>query len=72
MMRTQKSWFGIYGKEAAYKIYNRETGIRGFFLYNWTVHKTFGISFYKKNIFLKQSENDSIYCGQKHFDKIKN
>jgi phosphopantetheinyl transferase (holo-ACP synthase) len=66
-------------KEAAYKIYNRETGIRGFFPLKLECsfeNTTFGTVSIKEKIYFTQSriENDSIYtiavAEKKHFDKI--
>jgi phosphopantetheinyl transferase (holo-ACP synthase) len=66
-------------KEAAYKIYNRETGIRGYFpllLECFYENETFGTVSIKEKIYFTQSriENDSIYtiavAEKKHFDKI--
>lgn len=66
-------------KEAAYKIYNRETGIRGYFplqlecIYE---NETLGTVSIKEKIYFTQSqiEKDSIYtiavADKKHFDKI--
>lgn len=68
-------------KEAAYKIYNRETGIRGFFPLQLACsfeNATLGTVSIKKKIYFTQSkiENDSIYtiavAEKKHFDKIEN
>lgn len=68
-------------KEAAYKIYNRETGIRGFFPLQLDCsfeNATLGTVSIKKKIYFTQSkiENDSIYtiavAEKKHFDKIEN
>ena len=68
-------------KEAAYKIYNRETGIRGFFPLQLECsfeNATLGTVSIKKKIYFTQSkiENDSIYtiavAEKKHFDKIEN
>ncbi|QIH37615.1 4-phosphopantetheinyl transferase family protein [Flavobacterium sp. Sr18] len=68
-------------KEAAYKIYNRETGIRGFFPLQLECsfeNATLGSVSIKKKIYFTQSqiENDSIYtiavAEKKHFDKIEN
>ncbi len=67
-------------KEAAYKIYNRETGIRGYFpllLECFYENETLGTVSIKEKIYFTQSriENDSIYtiavAEKKHFDKIK-
>lgn len=66
-------------KEAAYKIYNRETGIRGYFpllLECFYENETLGTVSIKEKIYFTQSqiENDSIYtiavADKKHFDKI--
>jgi phosphopantetheinyl transferase (holo-ACP synthase) len=66
-------------KEAAYKIYNRETGIRGYFplqLECFYENTTLGTVSIKEKIYFTQSqiENDSIYtiavAEKKHFDKI--
>lgn len=66
-------------KEAAYKIYNRETGIRGFFPLQLECsfeNVTMGTVYIKKKIYFTQSkiENDSIYTiavvEKKHFDRI--
>jgi phosphopantetheinyl transferase (holo-ACP synthase) len=66
-------------KEAAYKIYNRETGIRGYFpleLKCFYENETLGTVSIKEKIYFTQSqiENDSIYtiavAEKKHFDKI--
>jgi phosphopantetheinyl transferase (holo-ACP synthase) len=66
-------------KEAAYKIYNRETGIRGYFpllLECFYENETLGTVSIKEKIYFTQSriENDSIYtiavAEKKHFDKI--
>ena len=68
-------------KEAAYKIYNRETGIRGFFPLQLDCsfeNATLGTVSIKEKIYFTQSkiENDSIYtiavAEKKHFDKIEN
>jgi phosphopantetheinyl transferase (holo-ACP synthase) len=68
-------------KEAAYKIYNRETGIRGFFPLQLECsfeNATLGTVSIKKKIYFTQSkiENDSIYTiavvEKKHFDRIEN
>jgi phosphopantetheinyl transferase (holo-ACP synthase) len=68
-------------KEAAYKIYNRETGIRGFFPLKLECsfeNATLGTVSIKEKIYFTQSkiENDSIYtiavAEKKHFDKIEN
>ena len=53
-------------KEAAYKIYNRETGIRGYFplqLECFYENETLGTVSIKQKIYFTQSqiENDSIY-----------
>ena len=67
-------------KEAAYKIYNRETGIRGFFplqLECFYENETFGTVSIKEKIYFTQSkiENDSIYTiaviEKEYFKKIK-
>lgn len=67
-------------KEAAYKIYNRETGIRGFFplqLECFYENATLGTVYIKGKIYFTQStiENDSIYTiavvEKEHFKKIK-
>ena len=67
-------------KEAAYKIYNRETGIRGFFplqLECFYENATFGTVSIKAKIYFTQSkiENDSIYTiavlEKEYFKKIK-
>ncbi|MDI5898757.1 4'-phosphopantetheinyl transferase family protein [Flavobacterium yafengii] len=66
-------------KEAAYKIYNRETGIRGFFplqLECFYENATFGTVSIKGKIYFTQSkiENDSIYTiavvKKEYFNKI--
>ncbi|MBG6188733.1 4'-phosphopantetheinyl transferase family protein [Flavobacterium sp. CAN_S2] len=66
-------------KEAAYKIYNRETGIRGYFplqLECFYENTTLGtVSIKGKSYFTHSKiENDSIYtiavAEKKHFDKI--
>jgi phosphopantetheinyl transferase (holo-ACP synthase) len=66
-------------KEAAYKIYNRETGIRGFFPLKLECsfeNTTLGTVSIKKKIYFTQSkiENDSIYtiavAEKKYFDRI--
>jgi phosphopantetheinyl transferase (holo-ACP synthase) len=66
-------------KEAAYKIYNRETGIRGYFplqLECFYENTTLGTVSIKGKSYFTQSqiENDSIYtiavAEKKHFDKI--
>jgi phosphopantetheinyl transferase (holo-ACP synthase) len=68
-------------KEAAYKIYNRETGIRGYFpllLECFYENETLGTVSIKEKIYFTQSKikNDSIYTiavtEKKYFDKIKN
>jgi phosphopantetheinyl transferase (holo-ACP synthase) len=68
-------------KEAAYKIYNRETGISGFFpsqLECFYENATLGTVFIKEKIYFTQSkiENDSIYTiavvEKEYFKKIKN
>jgi phosphopantetheinyl transferase (holo-ACP synthase) len=68
-------------KEAAYKIYNRETGFRGYFPLQLDCsfeNATLGTVSIKKRIYFTQSkiENDSIYtiavAEKKHFDKIEN
>lgn len=67
-------------KEAAYKIYNRETGIRGFFplqLECFYENATLGTVSIKGKSYFTQSkiENDSIYTiavvEKEHFKKIK-
>ena len=67
-------------KEAAYKIYNRETGIRGFFpiqLECFYENATLGTVSIKGKTYFTQSkiENDSIYTiavvKKEHFKKIK-
>ena len=67
-------------KEAAYKIFNRETGIRGFFplkLECFYENATLGTVYIKEKIYFTQStiENDSIYTiavvEKEHFKKIK-
>ena len=67
-------------KEAAYKIYNRETGIRGFFplrLECFYKNVTFGTVSIKEKIYftLSKIENDSIHtiavAKEEHFKKIK-
>ena len=67
-------------KEAAYKIYNRETGIRGFFPLKLECsfeNATLGTVSIKKKIYFTQSkiENDSIYTiavvEKEYFKKIK-
>jgi phosphopantetheinyl transferase (holo-ACP synthase) len=66
-------------KEAAYKIYNRETGIRGYFpleLKCFYENETLGTVTINEKIYFTQSkiENDSIYtiavAEKKYFDKI--
>ena len=66
-------------KEAAYKIYNRETEIRGFFplqLECFYENATLGTVSIKGKTYFTQSkiENDSIYtiavAKEKHFDRI--
>jgi phosphopantetheinyl transferase (holo-ACP synthase) len=66
-------------KEAAYKIYNRETGIRGYFpllLECFYENETLGTVSIKEKIYFTQSriENDSIYtiavAEKKYFDRI--
>lgn len=68
-------------KEAAYKIYNRETGIRGFFplqLECFYENAALGTVSIKGKIYCTQSkiENDSIYTiavvEKEHFKIIKN
>jgi phosphopantetheinyl transferase (holo-ACP synthase) len=67
-------------KEAAYKIYNRETGIRGFFplqLECFYENENSGSVSIKREIYFTQSkiENDSIYTiavvEKEYFKKIK-
>lgn len=67
-------------KEAAYKIYNRETGIRGFFplqLECFYENATFGTVSIKGEMYYTQSkiENDCIYTiavvEKEYFKKIK-
>ncbi len=67
-------------KEAAYKIYNRETGIRGFFplqLECFYENENLGSVSIKRKIYFTQSkiENDSIYTiavvEKEYFKKIK-
>ena len=68
-------------KEAAYKIYNRETGIRGFYplqLECFYENATLGSVFIKSKTYFTQSkiENESIYtiavAKKEDFKKIKN
>ena len=67
-------------KEAAYKIYNRETGIRGFFplqLECFYENATLGTVSVKGKLYFTKSkiENDSVYTiavvEKEHFKKIK-